>query len=97
MDVTPTQTRKLIRAFPPFSAELQSLAHEVQELLQAKVGTTAYSSVHTSIRQKAAERRNERKTALALQVSSGGGGGGGGRGGRTHTGTAAPFPASLYQ
>lgn len=56
--------------FPPLrrSAELQTLAHEVQELLQSKVGTTMYSSVHATIRQKAAERRNERKTALALQV-----------------------------
>lgn len=38
----------------------------MQELLQAKVGTTAYSTVHTTIRQKAAERRNARKTELAL-------------------------------
>lgn len=48
--------------------ELQALAHEVQALVQAKIGTTAYSAVHSSIRQKMAERRNERKTTLALQV-----------------------------
>lgn len=51
------------------TVELQSLANEVQALLQAKIGTTSYSAVHTQIRQKMAERRNERKTAAALQVS----------------------------
>ncbi|SCZ90492.1 BZ3500_MvSof-1268-A1-R1_Chr1-3g02022 [Microbotryum saponariae] len=54
----------------PQMVELQNLAREVQELLQSKVGTTMYSNVHTTIRQRAAERRNERKTAMALQVSS---------------------------
>lgn len=52
------------------TVELQALAHEVQALVQAKIGTTAYSAVHSSIRQKMAERRNERKTTLALQVRS---------------------------
>ncbi|SCV68516.1 BQ2448_637 [Microbotryum intermedium] len=50
------------------TAELQNLAREVQELLQSKVGTTVYSNVHSTIRQRAAERRNERKTAMALQA-----------------------------
>lgn len=40
----------------------------MQELLQLKVGTTAYSTVHTTIRQKAAERRNQRKTEAALKA-----------------------------
>lgn len=53
---------------PVHTVELQVLAHEVQEVLQAKIGTTSYSAVHTQIRQKVAERRNERKTAIALQV-----------------------------
>lgn len=52
---------------PPAEA-LQNLAKEVQDILQKKIGTTAYSAVHTQIRQKAAERRNERKVAIALQV-----------------------------
>jgi hypothetical protein len=50
------------------TAELQTLAREVQELLQTKIGTTAYSQVHNTIRQKAATRRQERKQILAQQV-----------------------------
>ncbi|GAA5945352.1 hypothetical protein JCM3775_002195 [Rhodotorula graminis] len=52
----------------PQMAELQTLAREVQELLQSKIGTTAYSSVHNAIRQQAAARRNERKKQLAQQA-----------------------------
>ncbi|GAA5834879.1 hypothetical protein JCM11251_002051 [Rhodosporidiobolus azoricus] len=52
----------------PQMAELQTLAREVQELLQTKIGVTQYSAIHNQIRQKAAERRNERKQAAALQV-----------------------------
>lgn len=48
--------------------ELQSLAQEVQQVLQNKIGITIYSGIHTSIRQQAALKRNERKTALSLQV-----------------------------
>lgn len=56
------------RRRPESAVELQTLAQEVQELLQTKIGTTAYSAVHTQIRQKAAIKRNERKVALSLQV-----------------------------
>ncbi|GAA5862548.1 hypothetical protein JCM1840_004222 [Sporobolomyces johnsonii] len=52
----------------PQMAELQTLAREVQELLQGKIGTTAYSLVHNQIRQKAADKRNQRKRDLAMQV-----------------------------
>ncbi|GJN92260.1 hypothetical protein Rhopal_005290-T1 [Rhodotorula paludigena] len=52
----------------PQMAELQTLAHEVQELLQSKIGTTAYAQVHNQIRQRAAEKRNARKRDLALQA-----------------------------
>ncbi|KAM0753788.1 hypothetical protein T439DRAFT_163472 [Meredithblackwellia eburnea MCA 4105] len=52
----------------PQMAELQSLAHEVQSLLQGKIGTTAYANVHTRLRQQAADKRNERKAALAMQA-----------------------------
>ncbi|GAA5897320.1 hypothetical protein JCM6882_001857 [Rhodosporidiobolus microsporus] len=52
----------------PQMDELQTLAREVQELLQTKIGVTKYSAIHNQIRQKAAERRNERKQAQALQV-----------------------------
>ncbi|BGP36520.1 U3 snoRNP protein [Rhodotorula kratochvilovae] len=52
----------------PQMVELQTLAREVQELLQSKIGTTAYAAVHNSIRQQAATRRNERKQALAHQA-----------------------------
>jgi U3 small nucleolar RNA-associated protein 20 len=54
--------------FPPIAVELQTLAREVQELLQTKIGTTKYSAVHNEIRAKAAARRNERKQATALMV-----------------------------
>ena len=37
--------------------------------MQTKIGTTEYSKVHNEIRKRAAEKRNERKRALALQVS----------------------------
>jgi U3 small nucleolar RNA-associated protein 20 len=46
------------------------LAKEVQELMQTKIGTTEYAAVHNEIRKRAAEKRNERKRALALQVST---------------------------
>ncbi|GAA5859644.1 hypothetical protein JCM8547_006176 [Rhodosporidiobolus lusitaniae] len=52
----------------PQMVELQTLAREVQELLQGKVGTTVYAQVHNQIRAKAAARRNERKTEKALQA-----------------------------
>jgi hypothetical protein len=39
------------------TAELQTLAREVQELLQTKIGTTAYSQVHNTIRQFCATKR----------------------------------------
>ncbi|GAA6061993.1 hypothetical protein JCM10212_004271 [Sporobolomyces blumeae] len=52
----------------PQMAELQTLAKEVQELMQTKVGTTEYAAVHNEIRKRAAEKRNERKRALALQA-----------------------------
>ncbi|GAA5980986.1 hypothetical protein JCM10908_003941 [Rhodotorula pacifica] len=54
----------------PQMAELQTLAREVQELLQAKIGTTAYSQVHNTIRQKAATRRQERKQIITQQAIS---------------------------
>ena len=66
-------SRKRVFADPQLSlktAELQTLAREVQELLQTKIGTTAYSQVHNTIRQKAATRRQERKQILAQQVRS---------------------------
>lgn len=40
----------------------------MQELLQSKIGTTAYAQVHNQIRQRAAEKRNARKRDLALQA-----------------------------
>ncbi|GAA5866298.1 hypothetical protein JCM3774_006608 [Rhodotorula dairenensis] len=54
----------------PQMVELQTLAREVQELLQTKIGTTAYSQVHNTIRQRAATRRQERKQVLAQQAIS---------------------------
>ncbi|GAA5969246.1 hypothetical protein JCM11641_007524 [Rhodosporidiobolus odoratus] len=51
----------------PQMVELQSLAGEVRDLLQGKIGTTAFSRVYNEIRSKAAERRNERKTAKSMQ------------------------------
>ena len=52
----------------PQKGELQTLAREVQELMQHKIGTTEYAAVHNEIRKRAAERRNERKRAIALDA-----------------------------
>ncbi|BGP12578.1 hypothetical protein JCM10213_004835 [Rhodosporidiobolus nylandii] len=52
----------------PQMADLQSLAREVQELLQTKIGTTAFSQTYNEIRKQAAEKRNARKQEKAMQT-----------------------------
>lgn len=48
--------------------ELKTLAIELQDLIQSKVGTTKFSSVYNTIRQNALSVRRERKTQRAIQV-----------------------------
>jgi U3 small nucleolar RNA-associated protein 20 len=48
--------------------ELKTLAIEVQELIQSKVGTTKFAEVYSRIRQNVLGVRRERKTARAVQV-----------------------------
>jgi U3 small nucleolar RNA-associated protein 20 len=48
--------------------ELKTLATELQDLVQSKVGTTKFSTVYNQIRQSALGVRRERRTAKALQV-----------------------------
>ncbi|CAL1711913.1 unnamed protein product [Somion occarium] len=48
--------------------ELKTLAIELQDLLQNKVGTTKFSNVYNQIRQNVLTVRRERKTARAVQV-----------------------------
>ncbi|KAK4055206.1 U3 snoRNP protein [Microbotryomycetes sp. JL201] len=52
----------------PQMGELQTLAQEVQEVLQAKVGSTVFANAYNSVRQRAVQRRHERKTMRAQQV-----------------------------
>lgn len=50
-------------------AALQALASEVQDLVQQKVGTTAYAATYTTIRQRMAERKKKRKNdALMMAI-----------------------------
>ncbi|UZJ56350.1 hypothetical protein CBS101457_005670 [Exobasidium rhododendri] len=50
-------------------ASLQTLATEVQELVQKKLGTSLYASTYSSIRQRMAEKRKRRKDeALMLAI-----------------------------
>lgn len=48
--------------------ELKTLAVELQDLVQAKVGTTKFSDIYSSIRQKVVSVRRERKAARVIQV-----------------------------
>ena len=48
--------------------ELKTLAVELQELIQGKVGTTKFAEVYSRIRQNAVAVRRERKTARAVQA-----------------------------
>ncbi len=48
--------------------ELKTLAVELQELVQSKVGTTKFANVYGRIRHNVVGIRQERKTARAVQV-----------------------------
>jgi U3 small nucleolar RNA-associated protein 20 len=48
--------------------ELKTLAAELQDLVQSKVGATKFSTTYNQIRQSAIGVRRERKTAKVLQV-----------------------------
>ncbi|KAG6830801.1 hypothetical protein H0H92_014650 [Tricholoma furcatifolium] len=48
--------------------ELKTLATELQDLLQGKVGTTKFSTTYNQIRQSVLEVRRDRKTARATQA-----------------------------
>ncbi|KIY70650.1 hypothetical protein CYLTODRAFT_391770 [Cylindrobasidium torrendii FP15055 ss-10] len=50
--------------------EIKTLATELQDLVQAKVGATAFSTVYNKIRQGVIGVRQERKTQRALQVAT---------------------------
>ena len=51
--------------------ELRTLAVELQDLVQTKVGTTAFANVYNMIRQNVLGVRRERKTMRAVQVCRG--------------------------
>ena len=44
------------------------MAIELQDLVQAKVGTTKFANVYNTIRQKVLEVRRDRRTARVVQV-----------------------------
>lgn len=50
------------------SDELKTLAVELQDLVQAKVGTTKFANTYSRIRQGVITVRRDRKTARVLQV-----------------------------
>merc|ERR1711939_524342 len=52
----------------PQMEELQALAHEVQEVLTTKIGTTAYAAAHSRVRQAQNQRRIERKREQAIEA-----------------------------
>ena len=66
-------TALLRAARPDFCAteELKTLAVELQDLVQTKVGTTKFSNVYNSIRQKVVSVRRDRKAARVIQVRLG--------------------------
>ena len=48
--------------------ELKTLATELHDLVQAKVGTTKFASVYNEIRQHVVGVRRERRNARVVQV-----------------------------
>lgn len=48
--------------------ELKTLAAELQDLVQAKVGTTKFAGVYNEIRQHVVGVRRERRNVRILQV-----------------------------
>ena len=49
---------------------LKAFATELQDLLQAKVGTTKFTTVYSRIRQSVLNTRRERRAAKAVEVST---------------------------
>jgi len=52
----------------PSLDELKTLAIELQDLVQSKVGTTKFSTAYSRIRQSVLSVRRERRTARVMQV-----------------------------
>ena len=50
------------------SDDLKTLAVELQDLVQSKVGTTKFAAVYNEIRQKVLSVRRDRKASRAIQV-----------------------------
>ncbi|EKM83155.1 hypothetical protein AGABI1DRAFT_118514 [Agaricus bisporus var. burnettii JB137-S8] len=50
--------------------EIKATATELQDLVQAKVGTTKFSQVYSQIRQKTLELQRNRKVARTMQVTT---------------------------
>jgi U3 small nucleolar RNA-associated protein 20 len=50
------------------SDELKTLAQELQDLVQTKVGTTKFASVYNRLRQGVLDTRRDRKRARVIQV-----------------------------
>ncbi|KAI0333223.1 hypothetical protein GY45DRAFT_1319830 [Cubamyces sp. BRFM 1775] len=50
--------------------EIKTLAIELQDLVQGKVGTTKFANVYNTIRQKVLEVRRERRTARVVQTTT---------------------------
>ena len=50
------------------SEELKTLAVELQDLVQSKVGTTKFANAYNRIRQSVLSVRRDRRTARVMQV-----------------------------
>ena len=51
-------------------AELKTIATELQDLVQSKVGVTKFTNVYNQIRQSVLGLRRERKVARVMQVTT---------------------------
>lgn len=59
---------RIVSTHLSLAAELQGLAREVQDLVESRVGATAFSAAHVRVRQAANERRHARKQQRAIEV-----------------------------
>jgi len=54
----------------PLTGELKTTAVELQDLIQAKVGVTTFSTAYNKIRQSVLEVRRGRKVTKVLQMTT---------------------------
>lgn len=60
---------RIVHALMSAAEELKTTATELLDLLQTKVGTTAFANIYNRIRQGASTIQQERRVARATRVS----------------------------